>query len=205
MIDGGLIVGYLTAALLRGGRRMADKTVDAMLDRLIDLVAERIGAGPVDRLQAHPREDVIQREVGLVIDGAASGDTNFAHELAVLVAELDRRGGRQMINEVYAQINVQAFDHGVAVGGDFNYFNAPDPDDMSDAPGWVKFCIVLGWAIAVSGIFIFGYTLFTESSSANDASSSEPPAGVALAFAVFFVGFIISGIGAIGRSFSKRR
>lgn len=30
---------------------------------------------------------------------------------------LDRRGGRQVLNQVYADMNVQAFDHGVAVGG----------------------------------------------------------------------------------------
>jgi hypothetical protein len=116
LVDGGLIVGYLTAALVRGGHRLADRTVDSLLDRLTNLVANRMGRGPVDRLRQHPREETVQREVGLTIDGATSVDANFAHELATLIAELDRNGGRQMINEVYAQMNVQAFDHGTAIG-----------------------------------------------------------------------------------------
>ncbi len=204
LIDGGLIVGYLTAALLRGGRRIADRTVDSLLDRLTDLVADRMGPGPVDRLRKHPREETVQREVGLTIDGATSVDANFAHELAGLIAELDRHGGRQMINEVYAQMNVQAFDHGTAIGRDFNYFNAPDPTDMSDAPGWVKLCIVLGAVVALTGMFIFGYTFFTFDPDFDDPNFGAFPPGMPIAFGVFFLGFVILGIGAIGRSLSRR-
>ena len=204
-IDGGLIVGYLTAALLRGGRRVADRAVDALLDRLTGLVADRMGPGPVDRLGKHPRDETVQREVGLTIDGATSVDGNFARELAELVAELDRRGGRQMINEVYAQMNVQAFDHGVAIGRDFNYFHAPDPTDMSDAPAWVKLCAVLGSMLAVAGMFIFGYTLFTDNPSFDDPRFGETPDGIPIAFGVFFLGFVILGIGSLGRSLSRRR
>jgi len=205
LIDGGLIVGYLTASLLRGGQRIADRTVDSLLDRLTGLITDRMGPGPVDRLRTHPREETVQREVGFTIDGATSVDANFARELAALVAELDRHGGRQMINEVYAQMNVQAFDHGVAVGRDFTYFNAPDPTDMSDAPGWVKFCIVIGSVVALAGMFIFGYTFFTDNPSVDDPNFGEIPAGIPIAFGVFFLGFVILGIGSIGRSLSRRR
>jgi hypothetical protein len=205
LIDGGLIVGYVTAALLRGGKRVADKTVDALLDRLTGVIVDRMGPGPVDRLRRNPTDEQAQREVGLTIDGATSVDPKFASDLAALVAELDRHGGRQMINEVYAQMNVQAFDHGMAAGRDFNYFHAPDPTDMSGAPAWVKLCVVVGMFFAVAGLFIFGYTLFTTSNDLNDPNFGKTPAGIPLAFGVFFAGFIILGIGSMGRAMSRRR
>jgi hypothetical protein len=192
-LDGGLIVGYLTAALLRAGGRLADRALDSLLNRLIDLVASRMGRAPLDRLAGNPRDEATQREVSLVIDGAISVDRAFARELAQLVAELDKRGGRQLVNRVYAQMNVQAFDHGIAIGRDFNYFHAPDPADYSNAPLWVKFCIVLGSVVAVAGLFIFGYSFFTDIT------------GIPFAFGVFFAGFVILGIGSIGRAMSRRR
>jgi hypothetical protein len=205
LIDGGLIVGYVTAALLRGGKHVADKAVDALLDRLTNVIVDRMGPGPVDRLRRNPQDEQVQREVGLTIDGATSVDASFAKDLAALVAELDRRGGRQMINQVYAQMNVQAFDHGMAAGRDFNYFHAPDPSDMSDAPGWVKLCVVVGMVLALAGFFIFGYTLFTDTPDLDDPDFGKTPAGIPIAAGVFFLGFIILGIGSMGRAMSKRR
>jgi hypothetical protein len=103
-LDGGLIVGYLTAAFLRAGGRLADRAVDSLLNRLVELVGSRMGRGPLDRLAGNPRDEATQREVGLIIDGAISVDRAFSRELAQLVAELDKRGGRQLVNNVYAQM-----------------------------------------------------------------------------------------------------
>lgn len=205
VIDGGLIVGYLTAALVRASQRWGDRTLDSMLDRLAALVARRLGRQPLDRLARNPTDSSVQREVGLTIDGAVSVDKAFERELSKLVTELDRRGGRQVINQVYAQMNVQAFDHGIAVGGDFNYFNVPDPTDLSTAAWWVKFCVVVGAVTAISGLFIFGYTLFTDMPDLNDPDFGETPPGIPLAFGVFFIGFVILGIGSLGRAMSRRR
>jgi hypothetical protein len=205
MIDGGLVVGYLTAALVRGGQRWVDRTVDSLLDRLAGLVTRRLGDAPVERLKANPGDEAVQREVSLTIDGALSANQAFAREIARLVAELDEKGGRELINQVYAQINVQAFDHGIAVGRDFNYFNSPDPSDLSGAPPWVKFCIVLGAVICMTGLFIFGATLFTNVPSLDDPNFGEIPSGIPLAFGVFFLGFIILAIGSLGRAISRRR
>lgn len=203
-IDGGLVVGYLTAALLRAGKRWGDRALDQLLDRLTRLVADRMGRAPLDRLADNPRSPEVQREVGLTVDGAISVDKAFAGELADLIRALDQHGGRQLVNNVYAQMNVQAFDHGIAVGRDFNYFQAPDPTDISDAPGWVKFCIVLGSVLTVGGVFIFGYTLFTGMPDVDDPNFGDVPAGVPLAAAVFFVGFVVLGIASLGRAMSKR-
>jgi hypothetical protein len=73
-LDGGLIVGYLTAAALGAGRRWVDRRMDSLLDQLTDRVAGRIGRGPVDRLARNPRDEDIQRELGLTIDGAIGHD-----------------------------------------------------------------------------------------------------------------------------------
>lgn len=204
-LDGGLIVGYLTAAAVGAGKRWVDRSVDSLLDRLTAKVAGRVGRGPVDRLEQNPRDEQTQRELGLTIDGAISGDRAFARDIANIVAELDKRGGRKMINQVYAHNNVQAFDHGIAVGGDFNYFHTPDPSDLSGAPLWTKFFIALGAATCISAFGIFGYTLFTDMPELGDPDFGDTPPGIPLAAAVFFIGFILVGIGSMGASMSRRR
>jgi hypothetical protein len=204
-IDGGLVVGYLTAAVLRAGKRWGDKALDSLLDRLANLVAQKMGPAPLDRLAGDPRNAEVQREVGLTLDGAISVDRDFAAQLAELVGSLDDNGGRQLVNNVYAQMNVQAFDHGVAVGGDFNYFHAPDPSDISDAPVWVKLFIVVGGVLLVSAFLIFGYTLFADMPGLGDPDFGETPPGIPIAAGVFFVWFVILGMAAVGRSMISRR
>jgi len=205
MIDGGLIVGYLTAALLRGGQRWADRTIDSLLDRLTDAVTRRLGKGPVERLAQNPRDATVQREVSLTVEGAIAANKALERELARVVAELDKKGGRRILNQVYAQMNVQAFDRGIAVGRDFNYFNAPDPGDLSRAPLWVKVCFVLGAATCVGGLFLTGYNMFAGFPRPGDPNFGGFPPGTALGFGIFFVGFIITGIGSLGRALSRRR
>jgi len=121
-----------------------------------------------------------------------------------VISALDQHGGRQLVNNVYAQMNVQAFDHGLAVGGDFNYFQAPDPTDISDAPAWVKLCIVVGSVLTAGGALIFGYTLFTGLPDLDDPDFGDFPPGIPLAFGVFFAGFVVLGIASLGRAMSKR-
>jgi hypothetical protein len=203
-IDGGLVVGYLTAALVRGGKRWADRAIDSLLDRLTSLVMGRMGAEPLDQLASNPQDERLQREMGLRLDGAVTVDRDFARELADVVRELDDHGGRNILNQVYTQLNVQAFDHGTAIGN-FNQFNVPDPTDYSGAPAWIKLFIVVGMLLAVAGLGIFGYTLFTENTDLNDPNFGEMPPGFGVAAAVFFAGFVILGIASLGRGLSKRR
>lgn len=205
MIDGGLIVGYLTAALLRGGQRWADRTIDSLLDRLTTAVTRRLGKGPVERLAQDPHDATAQREVSLTIEGAIAANQALARELAQVVAELDKKGGRQILNQVYAQMNVQAFDRGIAVGRDFNYFNAPDPGDLSGAPFWVKTFIVLGAAICAVGFVLFAYGIFTGFDRSVASGSGGFPPKALLGFGVTFVGIVIAGIGSLGRALSRRR
>ena len=54
-------------------------------------------------------------------------------------------------------------------------------------------------------MFIFGYTLFTDMPDIGDPDFGEVPPAIPLAFGVFFAGFVLLGIGALGRAFSNRR
>ena len=204
-IEGGLVVGYLTAALLGAGKRWADRRLDSLLDSLTGLVQEKLGTRPVDNLRDTPTDPQAQRDLELVIDGAIARDQAFRAEVSRLVRELDQRNGRQLLNQVYANTNMQAFDNGMVVGRDFNYFSAPDPSDLSGAPGWVKAFLVIGALFAMGGLAIFFITLFTQIPDLGDPDFGQTPPGIPLAFGVFFVGFVLMGIASIGRSLSKRR
>lgn len=181
MLDSGVVVGYLAAALVRGARAVADQAVERLLDRLVDRVGQRLGPRAIDRLQDSPGESA-----GMVrknIDLALRNDPAFAEEIGALVSELDRRGARVLVNEVQAHINVQAFDQGIAVGRDFN-IKVPDPSDLSNAAPWIKVLYVIGIALAFPGIGVFVL-----------ASTTGPnPVGIAM-FATGFVCFAIAGVG----------
>jgi hypothetical protein len=205
-MDGGIVVGYVTAWLFRGARQLADSAVESLLDRLARLVERRLGHRPIDALEQRPHDAETRNRVGASVAEQARRDPTFARELSQLVAELDRRGARQIINQVNAQVNLQAFDHGIVVGRDYNVVDVPDPSDLSGAPVWVKLFLALGAAVCVTGLFIFGYTMFTDTPDLSDPSSfGDVPRGIPLAAGVFFAGFLITGIGTFGRAMSKRR
>ena len=119
MIDAGVVVAYLGAAVARGGTRLLDTAVDAGLDRLSGAVARRLGRQPESDLARDPRSPAVQAHVAREIEAAALRDPAFARALTALVAQLDRSGGRRLINSVRAQVNVQAFDGGYAHHGDY--------------------------------------------------------------------------------------
>jgi hypothetical protein len=205
MIDGGVVVGYLTVALARGATRLADRAFDGLLDKLVGEIKRRLGSEPEETLMHHPADPVSRQQIARDLQVAMRMDPSFARELEEVVAELDRLGGRNVINNVNAQLNVQAIGGGIAVGGDVTYVDVPDPSDLSGAPVWVKATIALGLLLAVAGLGIFGYTLFTDMPDLDDPNFGETPEGIPLAAGVFFAGFVLLGIASIGRAFSRRR
>jgi hypothetical protein len=91
-IDGGIVVGYLTAYLLKGGKRLADRTFEALLDRLVDRVQERLGPRPVSTLERKPGDTANEALVQDEIDEAMRTDPSFAAELTRLIESLERNG-----------------------------------------------------------------------------------------------------------------
>ena len=202
-------LGYLTVRFLRGAGQVANAAVDSLLDRLAGVVASRIGSQSLDELAAQPRNDETREKIGRNIAARANVDPTFNSALKELVAELDELGGRQLVNEVYAQYSIQAIGAGsIAAGRDVIYaptdVHVPDPTDISGAPGWVKLFIGVGFLTCVAGLGIFFYTLFTDMPDLNDPNFGETPSGIPIAFGVFFVGFAIAAIGSIGRAMSRR-
>ena len=204
MIDGGIVVGYLTAYLLKGGKRLADSTFDALLDRLVQRVEQRLGPRPINTLNQSPGDARTEGLVQARIEDAMQADPSFAADLANLIEQLDQRGGQQFVNQVYAETSVQSFGSGPAVGRDLIYAPTPDPSDISDAPAWVKLLAVVGTAACLAAFGLFGYTLFTDNPDFDDPSFGEVPAGIARAAVIFFVGFILLAIASFGRALSKR-
>jgi len=142
MIDGGVLAGYLAVAATRATGRVFDKAVDGLFDRLAQRVAQRLGGQAVAAISANPGDRQQQRQVGQGIETVAKVDSQFAAELAQLQDRLDRLVGRQLINTVHAETNIQAFG-GNAYGGHHYEYNVPDPTDYSKAPSWVRVLLVV--------------------------------------------------------------
>jgi hypothetical protein len=165
MIDGGVIAAYLAAAVARGGERLVSKAVDAGLDRLSAAVVRRMGRGPDTDLARDPRSPAAQAHVGRAIESAAQRDPAFAQELAALLQQLDRSGGRRLINNVRANVNVQAFDGGYAHFGDYyegdSYTNDYDPgDEIVAGRGIGRFVAIIGLLVAMAGFVGFASVIY---------------------------------------------
>lgn len=203
-LEGGLIVGYLTAAVIGAGKRWVDRKLDALLEQLTSRVAKSIGRDEVDQLASNPKDESIQRELSLAIDTAMHRDQALARELSRLVAKLDKRGGRKLINQVYAQNNLQAFDQGVVIGGDVNYFHGVDHNDLSGAPTWVKLFMVLGTLLFMAGMAVLLYAFFTDPFNTSGAGINFSAEAV-LAFGICFTGVFFLTVAGVGRALSRRR
>jgi hypothetical protein len=202
VIEIGAVVGYLAAHLLRGTRDVADSAIGELVDELAAVVVGKLGGRSLDGLSRAPRDGRVQKRLGDRISAAARRDARFREDLAALLEELDDAGGRTIIN---SGTFVQASGGSHAAGRDLTIVDIPDPSDMSGAPGWIKLCIGLGTLVCLAGMFIFGYTLFTEIADANVTQPSPgTPPGIPLAAAVFFAGFVLMGIGAFGRAVTPR-
>ncbi len=203
-LDGGLIAGYLAAAARGAGGTSADRRVNSLLERLSARVTQGIGRGPLDRLGQNPHDEATLQEVGLTIDGAIARDRRFARDVTAIVAELDKRGGQQLIDQAYSQPNPSAFGHSTVAGRGSGvhpmlWFHP------ATAPLWAKVFVVLGGVVIVTAFVIFGYTFATDMPELGDPDSFEIPLGFPLAFGTFFFGVVLMGIGSLGAALSKRR
>ena len=204
MIDGGIIAGYLAAAVARGGKRLLDTAVNSALDRLAGVVSSRLGTKVVANLEERPSDPQAQQDVSAAIQAAADRDAGFARELATLQRQLDEAGARPLINEVRSVgINAQLFAPGQIHIGDHyesNYSNDYDPGDeiiIGQGPGRVL--AVLGLLIGLAGFGGWIYFIFTGFGGGDDFLEFELLPGVPfapVAFGAFVVGGIVYGLGA---------
>jgi hypothetical protein len=117
---------------------------------------------------------------------AAKANRAFASQLQEVIHELDRHGGRKIINQVKAEINVQALgDHSMAAGRDIVNVKVPDRDDWSGSPSWVKATYGLGAVVCALGIAIHFLIM---------ANNQFSPLGIG----IFIIGFVILLLGAHG-------
>jgi hypothetical protein len=197
-----VVVGYLTAFLLKGGKRLGDRALDALLNNLVERVQRKLGPRPLNVLNQNPGNPQSERLVGEGIDQAMRVDPQFAADIAYLVESLNRRNGQYFVNQVYGGISAVSTGSGPAIG----YYAPPppDPSDISDAPAWVKLFVVLGAVLCFAGVALFGYGMFNWTSEPSSPDFKEFPPEVVGGAALFLVGLVVLAIAGIGRSMSRR-
>ena len=216
MIDAAVVAAYLGAAVARGGRRLLDTVIDTGLDRLSAAVARRLGSGPATDLAHDPDSPAVRAHVARQIASTARRDPVFARELASLAAQLDRGGGRRLINNVRAHVNVQAFDGGYAHYGDYyegdSHTNDYDPaDELVAGQGIGRFVAIIGLMVTFAGFLGFGWVMYDAFRNGGPGSSPldlELLPGVPMlpvGFLAFLFGGIVYGLGTSASRAARKR
>jgi hypothetical protein len=180
----------------------ATSPLEALLQRLVDRVQQRLGRTPLETLG---RDLAAGKTTALVpqLAQAAREDHPFARDLAALITELDRHGGREIAAQAYPP--AFAGDPVEVTVGVASADSSSEAADLASAPTWVKACYIIGFALCLTAMLIFGIALFTASSDPNDPDSFGPPRDIPVAFGVFFAGFVVAAIAGVRHSLSKRR
>ena len=216
MIDAAVVAAYLGAAVARGGRHLLDTMIDTGLDRLSTAVVRRLGRGPATDLARNPDSPAVRAHVARQLESTARCDPGFARELAFLVAQLDRSGGRRLINSVRAQVNVQAFDGGYAHYGNYYegdvYSNDYDPgDELVAGRGIGRFVAIIGLTMTLAGFLGVAaviYEAFQNGSPGSSPFDFEIVPGIPLlpvGFLAFLFGGILYGLGTSASKAARKR
>lgn len=159
MVDGGIVVGYLTTWLLRGAGRTLDNAFDKALEALARRAYERLEPKQLSELRKRPRDRRTREYAEQRIEQAMWQEPAFAAELENLVSYLDSEGGRRIIIE---------------------------PDYPRNPV--VVLLLLLGIALCLAGLGLSGYTfLMQDPSSAGPELDPGTKAGFAVFFAGFVV------------------
>ena len=211
MVDGGIVAGYLTVLLTGAARRFVDNRIDGGLKRLYDQVVRRLGGRAVHELRSAPEDAHAQDRLARAVERHAAVDHRFADEIARIVAQLDRAGGRRIVNQVQARTNMQNFGGDQAIqGGVINKTwsrSTEHPANYSGAPTWVKALTALGAVLALGGMALLVVDVITAISSGQDEFGRPqfPDLGDLRRGAILFAcGLVLSLVGSLGRSMSRR-
>jgi hypothetical protein len=203
-MDPTVIVGYLVAKLLGRAQKFADKQVDSLLDRLFDRVWQRVGGDrALDRLVRDPRNDVAQEWARSSIEHAARADPGFAAELARLQWQLEQRAPDLLVYAPGAE-TVVGVNSGYLIQGPVTIHQGSDAADWSDATATVKALAVLGIILCISGLGLFGYTMFADQPDLGDPDFAQTPAGIPVAAGLFFAGFVLAAIASVAHGLRRR-
>lgn len=212
--DGNTIADYVAAAAAGAGRSTPDPAVAGPLDQLFRTVATEVGHGPVDRLAQNPHDRATRHEAGLLIDGAMSRNDAFAREVTSIVAELDRCGGRDLIDAAsagYAMPTAAAYAAGMR-GGVGPAGSRPEPthlvhwSPLAYLPAWAKVLIGMGFAVFAVGFVVLGYAIVSVFAGMDSVDPEQGmPAVFPLGLGVCAAGVIVLAIGTIGGQMSRRR
>jgi hypothetical protein len=203
VIEAGVVVAYLSAYALSSGRRIADRSLQSLLDRLADRVSAKLGRTVVEKLGRDPQGAGTRADAAKTIDHAICADAAFADDLAELLNKLDQHGGREFINRVDADFNVQVFGSGSAIAARRDLYYAPprrDPKDISDRPIWIKLLFGCAVFLIVGAAAVFGLSLVINSSDPTPG----PPHGMVAAVILFVAGMIVGALAEVGNMITRR-
>lgn len=197
-----MVVGYVVSYLSGKGRKLADRAVDQLLERLYSEVAANLPGDPaVHRLEQDPGDDRAQAQLVDSLARATESNEVLAAVLEGLVERLGDHGAAELLidapvhGQVFQQVSAS---HGSVVGsiaGDVTIYHGSSADRRwQHAPTSVKVLAGIGMLLAVVGMGIFFVTLFTHDPDFGDPDFGRIPPGVPVAFGVFFTGFVLAGI-----------
>lgn len=203
-MDPSIIVGYLVAKLMGTGRRFADRQVDKLLDALTQRVWHRIGGDrALEQLSRDPQNDVAQEWARASIAQAAQVDPQFAAELARLQRQLQQRAPDLLVYAPGAE-TVVGVNSGYLIRGPVTINQGPRVDDWSDASTGVKALAAFAILLCIAGLGLFGAAVLGDHPDPGEPGFGDMPAGIPVAGAVFFAGFVLAAIASIAHSFKRR-
>lgn len=211
MIEGGVVAAYLAALLGGAAKRFVDGRIDGGLKSLYDRVTNRLGGGVVRDLRDNPNDASTQNRVARAVENVAAVDRRFAEDIAAIVDQLDRAGGRSFVNSIQAHTVIQNQGGDQATHGGVihktSMRSSRHPSDYSGAPVWVKVVTALGAVLALGGMVLLVVDVATVMSSGQDEFGRPLPPGLAdlkRGGLLFMCGLAVLLLGAVGRSMSRR-
>jgi hypothetical protein len=158
-----IIVAYLVAAV---GSRVGSRVIDPLLDRLIARVRDRLGNAPVDDLRREPDDENARNRLVLALEREVATNAAFAADLADLRVQLDRAGGRVVVENVNAPVgSLLVGSNPTVVHGDYVQGQQPP----KPVPSWVRQLTLAGVLIAFAGVLTFFIALAATGANADDS------------------------------------
>lgn len=203
-MDAGLVVGYLVAFLSGKAKKLADKAVDELLERLYGKVASKLRADPAMReLEDDASNDAAQAAVARSLNAVVASNDQLASELQQLVKDLDQRGAQQLIvgapvhGHIFQNVTAQQGSIVGSIGRDVHIYQDSGSAEISalrNAGCATKTSMILGVLLALAGMGLGIFSVFTWNPQFGSSDFGQFPPGAMLGFGLFFAGFVLIAI-----------